>query len=313
MLREGPNSEPTEGEGGEAVYPAEPSPEEGVTADMAVGEGAELGDAVRSYLRSIGKVPLLTAEEEVELAKRIEKGDRKALERMVLANLRLVVSEARRYTGKGLDLLDLIQEGNIGLIRAAMKFDWRKGHRFSTYATWWIRQAIRRALSEYSRTIRLPAHITEALHKLQVAKQRLQQQLNRLPTVDELASETGLEPSFVEEVLRTAQQPISLETRVGEEGETELGELLPMEEAEIMAELAGEEARAVIKRVVRDVLTDRERRVIVMRFGLENGQPKTLDEIARALGISRERVRQIEGQALRKLRLAPDLKDYLLE
>jgi RNA polymerase primary sigma factor len=306
-----PESEPTQDEADSSPNDEVLPREEEAVPELLPEEVAELGDAVRSYFRSIGKIPLLTAEEEVELAKRIEAGDRKALEKMVLANLRLVVSEAKRYMGKGLDLLDLIQEGNIGLMRAAMKFDWRKGHRFSTYATWWIRQAIRRAVSEHSRTIRLPAHITELLHKIQAARQKLQQELNRPPTLQELAERTDLEPSLIQEVLRTAQQPVSLETRVGEEGETELGELLPIEETEIMAELEDEEARAAIKRVVHGILTDRERTVVVMRFGLDDGQPKTLDEIARALGVSRERVRQIEAQALRKLRAAPDLRDYL--
>ncbi len=283
------------------------------TAPIEPEELGEVGDAVRGYLREIGKIPLLSAEEEVELAKRIEEGDRKALERMVLANLRLVVSEAKRFTGKGLDLLDLIQEGNMGLMRAAMKYDWRKGHRFSTYATWWIRQAIRRAITDYSRAIRLPSHIGEALYKIQVAKRDLQQKLNRAPTIEELARELGYDPEFVASVLQSAQRPVSLETKVGEEGETELGALIPLEEAEMATELEEEETRRLIRRVAQDVLNDRERKVILMRFGLDDGQPKTLEEIARTLNVSRERVRQIEAMALRKLRMSPELKDYLEE
>ncbi len=269
---------------------------------LEVAGEAVATDPVRIYLRDIGAAPLLTASQEVELAKRIEQGDAEASREFVLANLRLVVSVAKRYAGRGLSLLDLIQEGNIGLMRAVQKYNWQRGFRFSTYATWWIRQAISRAIGDHARTIRLPAHITEAITKVNRTAQELVQELNRPPTPEEIGQRLGLTADRVRELQTFASQPISLETPVGEEDETALGELVPDTMGESPADAA---TRQVLKTemadVLEDVLTPRERLVLQLRFGLGNGHVFPLQQVGERLGITRERVRQIEMEALRRV------------
>lgn len=266
-------------------------------------------DAVMTYLREIGRVPMITHEREVELAKRIESGDRDAMKQFILANLRLVVSIAKRYVGRGLTLLDLIQEGNIGLIRAVQRYDWRRGHRFSTHATWWIRQAISRAVADKGRTIRLPVYVNTALNRIRRERQRLLQELGREPTELELAEATGLDPIRMIELQSAPGAPVSLELPVGEDEEQELGDVLADTESASPEELATTQTlKDEVQRVLESVLTPREQLVLQLRFGLGNGQAHPLEQVGRELGITRERVRQIEAGALAKLRQPPVLE-----
>jgi len=269
-------------------------------------------DSLRLYLRSIGKVELLTADQEVALAKRIERGDMMAKQQMVEANLRLVVSIAKGYLGRGLTFLDLIQEGSLGLIRAVEKFDYRRGYKFSTYATWWIRQAVTRAIADKGRTIRIPVHMVEKLNKVVHVERQLVQQLGREPTPDEIASELECTTREVRDILRMAQQPVSLEKPVGEEEESELGDFVEDETAESPFELASENLRRENVRRALAALPAREREVIEMRFGLTGDRPRTLEEVGRAFNVTRERIRQIENHTLKKLEALPEaqrLKD----
>src|SRR2546427_6370012 len=266
-------------------------------------------DAVMTYLREIGRVPMITHEREIELAKRIEMGDREARKQFVLANLRLVVSIAKRYVGRGLTLLDLIQEGNIGLIRAVQRYDWRRGHRFSTHATWWIRQAISRAVADKGRTIRLPVYVNTALNRIRRERQRLLQELGREPTEQELAEATGLDPIRMIELQAAPGAPVSLELPVGEDEEQELGDVLADTESASPEDIATTQTlKDEVQRVLESVLTPRERLVLQLRFGLGNGQAHPLEQVGRELGITRERVRQIEAGALAKLRQPPVLE-----
>lgn len=261
-----------------------------------------IDDPVRLYLKEISAAALLTHQEEIELAQRVEQGDMRATQRLVRSNLRLVVSVAKKYVGRGLTLLDLIQEGNIGLMKAVTKFDWRRGYRFSTYATWWIRQAVSRAISDQARTIRLPAHIGDAVTRYTRTLQRLTQDLGRTPTVDEIAKEMGLEPNRLRQIVKASKRPISLETPVGEDKESQLADFIEdvsvetPYEAATLGILKGEVQKAM------DILTPRERKVLQLRFGLGDGHQYTLEEVGAEFGISRERVRQIEAEALQKLR-----------
>ncbi|MDQ3849438.1 MAG: sigma-70 family RNA polymerase sigma factor, partial [Actinomycetota bacterium] len=262
-------------------------------------------DSLRLYLRSIGRVPLLTAGEEVALAKRIERGDMQAKQHMVEANLRLVVSIAKSYLGRGLTFLDLIQEGSLGLIRAVEKFDYRRGFKFSTYATWWIRQAVTRAIADKGRTIRIPVHMVEKLNKVVHVERQLVQSLGREPTPEEIAEHLDCSPREVRDILRMSQQPISLERPVGEEEESELGDFVEDETAESPFELAAENLRRENVRCALAALPQREREVIEMRFGLTGGRPRTLEEVGRAFNVTRERIRQIENHTLKKLESLP--------
>jgi RNA polymerase primary sigma factor len=266
-------------------------------------------DAVMTYLREIGRVPMITHEREIELAKRIEAGDRDAMKQFILANLRLVVSIAKRYVGRGLTLLDLIQEGNIGLIRAVQRYDWRRGHRFSTHATWWIRQAISRAVADKGRTIRLPVYVNTALNRIRRERQRLLQELGREPTEQELADATGLDPVRMVELQAAPGAPVSLELPVGEDEEQELGDVLADTESASPEDIATTQTlKDEVQRVLESVLTPRERLVLQLRFGLGNSQAHPLEQVGRELGITRERVRQIEAGALAKLRQPPVLE-----
>jgi RNA polymerase primary sigma factor len=266
-------------------------------------------DAVMTYLREIGRVPMITHEREIELAQRIEMGDREAMKQFILANLRLVVSIAKRYVGRGLTLLDLIQEGNIGLIRAVQRYDWRRGHRFSTHATWWIRQAISRAVADKGRTIRLPVYVNTALNRIRRERQRLLQELGREPTEEELAEATGLDPVRMVELQAAPGAPISLELPVGEDEEQELGDVLADTESASPEDIATTQTlKDEVQRVLESVLTPRERLVLQLRFGLGNSQAHPLEQVGRELGITRERVRQIEAGALAKLRQPPVLE-----
>ncbi len=266
-------------------------------------------DAVMTYLREIGRVPMITHEREIDLAQRIEKGDRTAQKQFILANLRLVVSIAKRYVGRGLTLLDLIQEGNIGLIRAVQRYDWRRGHRFSTHATWWIRQAISRAVADKGRTIRLPVYVNTALNRIRRERQRLLQELGREPTELELAEATGLDPIRMVELQSAPGAPVSLELPVGEDEEQELGDVLADTESASPEDLATTQTlKDEVQRVLESVLTPRERLVLQLRFGLNNSQAHPLEQVGRELGITRERVRQIEAGALAKLRQPPVLE-----
>jgi len=266
-------------------------------------------DAVMTYLREIGRVPMITHEREIELAKRIEMGDREARKQFVLANLRLVVSIAKRYVGRGLTLLDLIQEGNIGLIRAVQRYDWRRGHRFSTHATWWIRQAISRAVADKGRTIRLPVYVNTALNRIRRERQRLLQELGREPTEIELAEATGLDPIRMVELQGAPGAPVSLELPVGEDEEQELGDVLADTESPSPEDIATTQTlKDEVQRVLESVLTPREQLVLQLRFGLGNSQAHPLEQVGRELGITRERVRQIEAGALAKLRQPPVLE-----
>jgi RNA polymerase primary sigma factor len=263
-------------------------------------------DSLRLYLRSIGRVELLTAGEEVGLAKRIERGDMAAKQHMIEANLRLVVSIAKGYLGRGLTFLDLIQEGSLGLIRAVEKFDYRRGYKFSTYATWWIRQAVTRAIADKARTIRIPVHMVEKLNKVVHVERQLVQQLGREPTPDEIAGELEITTREVKEIQRMAQTPVSLEKPIGEEEDSELGDFVEDETAESPFDIALENLRKENVRSALDVLPDREREVIEMRFGLKGSEARTLEEVGRAFGVTRERIRQIENNTLKKLEMLPE-------
>src|SRR5687767_733871 len=263
-------------------------------------------DSLRLYLREIGKVPLLTADQEIYLAKRIERGDMSAKTQMVEANLRLVVSIAKGYLGRGLSFLDLIQEGSLGLIRAVEKFDYRRGYKFSTYATWWIRQAVTRAIADKGRTIRIPVHMVEKLNKVVHVERQLVQELGREPSPEEIASELDCSAREVRDILRMAQQPVSLEKPIGEEEESELGDFVEDEAAESPFELASENLRRENVRRALEALPQREREVIEMRFGLTGARPYTLEEVGRAFNVTRERIRQIENHTLKKLESLPE-------
>ena len=277
-------------------------------------KGVAVDDPVRMYLKEIGKVPLLTADEEIELAKRMEKGDEEAKKRLCEANLRLVVSIAKRYVGRGMLFLDLIQEGNLGLIKAVDKFDYTKGYKFSTYATWWIRQAITRSIADQARTIRIPVHMVETINKLIRVSRQLLQTYGREPTPEEIAQEMGLSVDKVREIQKIAQEPVSLETPIGEEEDSHLGDFIPDEDVPAPAEAA---AFSMLKEQlveVLDTLTEREQKVLKLRFGLEDGRARTLEEVGKEFEVTRERIRQIEAKALRKLHhpsRSKKLKDYL--
>ena len=283
----------------EAELNAESEPEE---IDISVPEGISIDDPVRMYLKEIGKVPLLTADEEIELAQRMEQGDEEAKKRLCEANLRLVVSIAKRYVGRGMLFLDLIQEGNLGLIKAVEKFDYRKGYKFSTYATWWIRQAITRAIADQARTIRIPVHMVETINKLIRVSRQLLQEYGREPSPEEIAKEMGISESKVREIIKIAQEPVSLETPIGEEEDSHLGDFIPDDDAPAPAEAA---AFTLLKEQLMSVLstlTPREEMVLKLRFGLEDGRARTLEEVGKEFKVTRERIRQIEAKALRKLR-----------
>jgi RNA polymerase primary sigma factor len=292
----------------------EPEEEEEPEREVAVPDGVAIDDPVRMYLKEIGRVPLLTAEEEVELAKRIEAGDESAKRELAEANLRLVVSIAKRYVGRGMLFLDLIQEGNLGLIKAVEKFDYRKGYKFSTYATWWIRQAITRAIADQARTIRIPVHMVETINKLIRVQRQLLQEFGREPLPEEIAKEMGITVERVREILKVAQEPVSLETPIGEEEDSHLGDFIEDEDAPAPAEAAGYQLLKEQLEEVLDTLTNREEKVLRLRFGLTDGRARTLEEVGQVFGVTRERIRQIEAKALRKLRhptRSKKLKDYL--
>ncbi len=282
--------------------------------DLTLPEGISIDDPVRMYLKEIGKVPLLTAEEEIELALRMEAGDNEAKRRLAEANLRLVVSIAKRYVGRGMLFLDLIQEGNLGLIKAVEKFDYRKGFKFSTYATWWIRQAITRAIADQARTIRIPVHMVETINKLIRVSRQLLQELGRDPHPEEIAKEMSMSVEKVREIMKISQEPVSLETPIGEEEDSHLGDFIPDDDVPAPAEAA---AFTLLKEQLLDVLdtlTAREEKVLRLRFGLDDGRARTLEEVGREFNVTRERIRQIEAKALRKLRhpsRSKKLKDYL--
>ena len=282
--------------------------------DLSVPDGVSIEDPVRMYLKEIGKVPLLSAEEEIELAKRMELGDQEAKKRLAEANLRLVVSIAKRYVGRGMLFLDLIQEGNLGLIKAVEKFDYRKGYKFSTYATWWIRQAITRAIADQARTIRIPVHMVETINKLIRVSRQLLQELGREPTPEEIAAEMNMPVERVREILKISQEPVSLETPIGEEEDSHLGDFLQDDNVPVPADAA---AFTLLKEQLEEVLgtlTEREQKVLTLRFGLEDGRARTLEEVGKEFNVTRERIRQIEAKALRKLRhpsRSRKLKDYL--
>lgn len=282
--------------------------------DLSVPDGISIEDPVRMYLKEIGKVPLLSAEEEVELAKRMAEGDEDAKKRLAEANLRLVVSIAKRYVGRGMLFLDLIQEGNLGLIKAVEKFDYEKGFKFSTYATWWIRQAITRAIADQARTIRIPVHMVETINKLIRVSRQLLQELGREPTPEEIAEEMDMPVERVREILKISQEPVSLETPIGEEEDSHLGDFIQDDNVPVPAEAA---AFTLLKEQLVEVLgtlTEREQKVLRLRFGLDDGRARTLEEVGKEFSVTRERIRQIEAKALRKLRhpsRSRKLKDYL--
>ena len=282
--------------------------------DLSVPPGVKINDPVRMYLKEIGRVDLLSAEEEIVLAERIEEGDEEAKRRLAEANLRLVVSIAKRYVGRGMLFLDLIQEGNMGLIKAVEKFDYRKGFKFSTYATWWIRQAITRAIADQARTIRIPVHMVETINKLIRVQRQLLQDLGREPSPEEIAEEMDLTPEKVREILKIAQEPVSLETPIGEEDDSHLGDFIEDQDATSPSEHAAYELLKEQLEDVLDTLTDREENVLRLRFGLDDGRTRTLEEVGKVFGVTRERIRQIEAKALRKLRhpsRSKRLKDFL--
>jgi len=285
-----------------------------IDLEAVLPKGIAVDDPVRMYLKEIGKVQLLSADEEIELAKKMEVGDDEAKKKLCEANLRLVVSIAKRYVGRGMLFLDLIQEGNLGLIKAVDKFDWRKGYKFSTYATWWIRQAITRSIADQARTIRIPVHMVETINKLIRVSRQLLQEYGREPTPEEIAAEMDISVEKVREILKIAQEPVSLETPIGEEEDSHLGDFIPDDDVPAPAEAA---AFSMLKEQlleVLDTLTDREQKVLKLRFGLEDGRARTLEEVGKKFDVTRERIRQIEAKALRKLRhpsRSKKLKDYL--
>ncbi|MBQ1598240.1 MAG: RNA polymerase sigma factor RpoD [Lachnospiraceae bacterium] len=282
--------------------------------DLSVPDGISIEDPVRMYLKEIGKVPLLTADEEIKLAKRMEEGDQEAKKKLAEANLRLVVSIAKRYVGRGMLFLDLIQEGNLGLIKAVEKFDYSKGYKFSTYATWWIRQAITRAIADQARTIRIPVHMVETINKLIRVSRQLLQELGREPTPEEIAEEMDMPVERVREILKISQEPVSLETPIGEEEDSHLGDFIQDDNVPVPADAA---TFTLLKEQLSEVLstlTEREQKVLILRFGLEDGRGRTLEEVGKEFNVTRERIRQIEAKALRKLRhpsRSRKLKDYL--
>ncbi|GBG12178.1 RNA polymerase sigma factor RpoD [Paenibacillus sp. MY03] len=282
--------------------------------DLALPPGIKINDPVRMYLKEIGRVPLLSADDEIELAIRIENGDEEAKRRLAEANLRLVVSIAKRYVGRGMLFLDLIQEGNMGLIKAVEKFDHQKGFKFSTYATWWIRQAITRAIADQARTIRIPVHMVETINKLIRVSRQLLQELGREPSPEEIAVEMELSTEKVREIMKIAQEPVSLETPIGEEDDSHLGDFIEDQEALAPADAAAYELLKEQLEDVLDTLTEREENVLRLRFGLDDGRTRTLEEVGKVFGVTRERIRQIEAKALRKLRhpsRSKRLKDFL--
>ncbi|MGF7011395.1 RNA polymerase primary sigma factor [Lachnospiraceae bacterium PF1-22] len=282
--------------------------------DLSVPDGISIEDPVRMYLKEIGKVQLLTAEEEVELAKRMDEGDEEAKKRLAEANLRLVVSIAKRYVGRGMLFLDLIQEGNLGLIKAVEKFDYHKGFKFSTYATWWIRQAITRAIADQARTIRIPVHMVETINKLIRVSRQLLQELGREPTPEEIAEELDMPVERVREILKISQEPVSLETPIGEEEDSHLGDFIQDDNVPVPAEAAAQTLLKEQLDEVLDTLTEREQKVLRLRFGMNDGRARTLEEVGKEFDVTRERIRQIEAKALRKLRhpsRSRKLKDYL--
>lgn len=288
--------------------------EEEKPEDLTAPPGVKINDPVRMYLKEIGRVDLLTAEEEVNLALRIEEGDQEAKQRLAEANLRLVVSIAKRYVGRGMQFLDLIQEGNMGLMKAVEKFDYKKGFKFSTYATWWIRQAITRAIADQARTIRIPVHMVETINKLIRIQRQLLQDLGREPTPEEIGAEMDLPTEKVREILKIAQEPVSLETPIGEEDDSHLGDFIEDHDATSPSENAAYELLKEQLEDVLDTLTDREENVLRLRFGLDDGRTRTLEEVGKVFGVTRERIRQIEAKALRKLRhpsRSKQLKDFL--
>ena len=283
-------------------------------SDLGSTEGVAIDDPVRMYLKEIGKVPLLSAAEEIEIAKRMADGDQDAKKQLAEANLRLVVSVAKRYVGRGMLFLDLIQEGNLGLIKAVEKFDYRKGYKFSTYATWWIRQAITRAIADQARTIRIPVHMVETINKLIRVNRQLLQEYGREPRPDEIAREMGISEEKVREIIKVAQEPVSLETPIGEEEDSHLGDFIPDDDAPAPAEVAAFTLLKEQLMEVLDTLTPREEKVLRLRFGLDDGKARTLEEVGREFNVTRERIRQIEAKALRKLRhpsRSTKLKDFL--
>jgi RNA polymerase primary sigma factor len=303
-----------EGDGVLTEGAPEAKPEEEVIPKLDLSVKTPTNDPVRMYLKEIGKVPLLTAEEEVSLAKRIERKDMEAKRKLIEANLRLVVSIAKRYVGRGMLFLDLIQEGNLGLIRAVEKFDYRKGYKFSTYATWWIRQAITRAIADQARTIRIPVHMVETINKLIRVQRQLLQDIGREPTPEEIAHEMGTTPQKVREILKISQEPVSLETPIGEEEDSQLGDFIEDEDATMPVEAVSEIMQKEELSQVLGTLTHRERKVIELRFGLKGEHPRTLEEVGQKFGVTRERIRQIESKTLSKLRhpsRSAKLKDYL--
>ncbi|WP_113842503.1 RNA polymerase sigma factor RpoD [Enterococcus cecorum] len=282
--------------------------------DLSAPTGVKINDPVRMYLKEIGRVPLLTADEEVSLALKIEQGDQEAKQRLAEANLRLVVSIAKRYVGRGMQFLDLIQEGNMGLMKAVEKFDHRKGFKFSTYATWWIRQAITRAIADQARTIRIPVHMVETINKLIRIQRQLLQELGKEPTPEQIAEKMEMPTEKVREILKIAQEPVSLETPIGEEDDSHLGDFIEDQEATSPAEHAAYELLKEQLEDVLDTLTDREENVLRLRFGIDDGRTRTLEEVGKVFGVTRERIRQIEAKALRKLRhpsRSKQLKDFL--
>ena len=282
--------------------------------DLSAPTGVKINDPVRMYLKEICRVPLLTADEEVSLALKIEQGDQEAKQRLAEANLRLVVSIAKRYVGRGMQFLDLIQEGNMGLMKAVEKFDYRKGFKFSTYATWWIRQAITRAIADQARTIRIPVHMVETINKLIRIQRQLLQELGKEPTPEQIAEKMEMPTEKVREILKIAQEPVSLETPIGEEDDSHLGDFIEDQEATSPAEHAAYELLKEQLEDVLDTLTDREENVLRLRFGIDDGRTRTLEEVGKVFGVTRERIRQIEAKALRKLRhpsRSKQLKDFL--